>query len=77
MKPSRNTEDTANETPQQPYLGAIIHSIILARLLLDKHSSRPGRVYKEEHTEVAPKHMEVTYEHRADLRTPSLQQAWY
>ena len=56
MKPSRNTEDTANETPQQPYLGAIIHSIILARLLLDKHSSRPGRVYKEEHTEVATEH---------------------
>ena len=53
-----------------------IHSTILVCFLLDKHSYRPRRVYKEEHTEVAPEHMEVMYEHRGDLRTPSLQQAW-
>lgn len=52
------------------------HSIILVRLLLNKHSSRPGRVYKEEQTEVATEHMEVIYEHRGDFRIPSLQQAW-
>lgn len=40
------------------------HSIILVRLLLNKHSSRPGRVYKEEQTEVATEHMEVIYKHR-------------
>ena len=38
MKPSRNTEDTANETPQQPYLGAIYSFNDSARLLFDKHS---------------------------------------
>ena len=51
-----------------------IHSIILVRLLLDMHSSRSRRVYKEEQTEVATEHMEVIYEHRVDFRIPSLQQ---
>ena len=35
---SQNTEDTANETPQQPYLGAIYSFNDSARLLFDKHS---------------------------------------
>lgn len=41
-----------------------IHSMILVRLLLNKHSSRPWRVYKEEQTEVATEHTEVIYKHR-------------
>lgn len=53
-----------------------IHSMILVRLLSNKHSSRPGRGYKEEQTEVATEHTEVIYKHRGDFRIPSLQQAW-